>query len=340
MPKKLPILLSQSDEFVPETYIPISDIFSYSKYALPGYSESEWCLGKKALKKMREETFKEVKKRFEISGAKSFSKFWNGNLDAINSIGINEFSKLSCFAELCTAMICFEERKKNTTNENKRIFISFGIKRDIYAAYYKSLKNSLKNGSVPDKVNLFDYHKRKNNDVFQEPRGTISITDENGSKHSISIPKNEVFYRFERWCMIKRIKKSQAIYNAMNLLMEANPVEGLDGVKAFVRDTGLKSREVVLNIANNTDSKILISIPGEILNDMESIIYRYNSDPENKGKNQLTKSIYAAQAISAYNKRIPLKYSDPIAYKAYIEIKQSEMYNETVSSVDVNKHVK
>lgn len=40
-------------------------------------------------------------------------------------------------------------------------------------------------------------------------------------------------------------------------------------------------------------------------------------------------SAYVTQAVSAFNKRVPLKYADPVAYQEYLAIKQAEEYNDS-----------
>lgn len=336
MAKRLTLLLSTKDQYVPENYIGITDLFLNPKYALPGYSSEQWCLGYKILDEYRTKTFREIKKRFQISGARSFAKYWNGNLDAINSMGLNEFAKLSCFSELATAMICFEEVVKNKNNDNRRRFVSFGIRKDIYEGYAESLREALETGQMPNKVNLFDNRKKRLNDLFMAPLTSITFKDAQGHNHAIQINKNEIFYKFERWCKIKGIQKKQGIYDAMVLMMEQNPVDGLEDVKAFTKDSGINSREVVLSTCEKSGCFIQIKFPESITNQMRSIIRRFNSDPENKVKNkQLTTNTYITNAIAAYNKRMPLKYSDPIAYKEYLEIKKDAEYNNIISGKEV-----
>lgn len=336
MAKRLTMLLSTKDQYVPENYIGITDLFLNPEYALPGYSEEQWCLGYKTLDEYRVKTFREIKKRFQISGARSFSTYWNGNLDAINSMGLNEFAKLSCFSELATAMICFEQVVKNKNNDNRRRFISFGIRKDIYEGYRESLREALEKGDLPKKANLFDNRKRRLNDLFAAPLTSITFKDKDGKNHAIQINKNEIFYKFERWCKIKGIQKKQGIYDAMVLMMEQNPVDGLEDVKAFTKNSGIDSREVVLSTCEKSGCFMQIKFPESITNQMRSIIRRFNSDPENKVKNkQLTTNTYITNAIAAYNKRMPLKYSDPIAYKEYLEIKKEAEYNDIISGKGV-----
>lgn len=320
------MFLTSKDEYVPEGYIGIYSIFSEPKYALPGYSQEEWCLGYKTLDEMRTKTYKDVRKRFDLSGAYNFDKFWNGNLDAINDIGLNRFVKLPCFSELATAMICFETQKE-LNNGRKRKYISFGIKRDIYARYYRSLSDALKTGELPKKVNLYDRKKRHTGELFNTPTAQINFDG-----NVVSLSKNELFLMFEQWCKIKRKKKKQALYEAMELLMKKDPVDGLDDVKLFERDIDIRNREVVLNLAKDEENTYMIKVPEQISKDMQAIISRYNQDPENCAKEKLTTSTYAAQAIAAYNKRIPLKYLDPIAYREYLEIKEAQRYNENITN--------
>lgn len=341
MAKRMKIYISKKDEYVPDNYIGIWDIFTDPQYALPGYSAEEWCLGIKTLDEMRVKTFSAVKKRFDISGAYNFASYWNGNLDAINEMGLNQFTKLSCFSDLSKAIICFDKTIENKRTKIKSKYVSFGINKEIYSKYSNSLSEAIKTGEPLQKVSLFDRHKRRLNDLFSCPITSIKYSDpRTGDKRTVSIDKNETFLRFEQWCKIKGKKKKTGFCEAMALIMEQNPVDGLEDIKAFERNKGIDGKEVVLDISYDSKVKIYSLIPEQVSKMMFAIIRRYNSDPENQTKQQLTPSLYIAQAVADFNKRVPLKYSDPIAYKEYIAIKESENYNNDIMDKEVHDNAK
>lgn len=329
----LPTVLSEADEFVPDGYIAITELFSEGKYALPGYSSEQWCLGKKRIKDMRKKTYFEVKKRFDIAGVDSFSVFWNGNLDAINDLGINEFHKLICFKELSGAMICFETVEKNKSNDRRRRHISFGIKRSIYEKYYRNIRDAIRSGTIPKKISIADSRKKYRGDIQRFPTTNISL-ETNSGKMVMKLPKNEIFSMFERWCKIKKRKRSLAIYDALMALMEKDPVDGLGTLEAYSRRTDIGDSEVVFKDDSEEVSSISFKIPDRIMSIAKQIIIRYNKDPDNMQKPRLTESLYVSQAIDAFNRRVPLKYSDPVAFREYLEIKEAKEYNESVARRD------
>lgn len=327
MRKRYPVFLSKDDSVVPDNFIGIHSIFSEEKYALPGYSAEEWCLGGKALDEMRVKTYKETKKRFDLSGANSFAAYWNCNLDSINDLGINEFSKLSCFSELCTAMMCFEKTIQNKHNTNKRKYVGFGIRKKIYENYYKSIKESIETGNIPKKVDLFDPKKKRRSELSIVQKTTLYFDSDNPNrKYAIEVGKNELYLMFEQWCKLSGETKKDALYKAMRLLMEQNPIKGLEDSKLFARNIDVEKNEIIVN-SKCKQSSVKVNMSGELYEQILGIIKRYNLDPENASKSKLNISSYATQAFSLFNKKIPLKYSDPVAFKEYLKLKDETEYN-------------
>lgn len=326
--KPFDFYLSKNDEYVPDKYIPLSDFFLNPKYALPGYSEEEWVMGFKTLNEMRKKTFSQAKKRFVTAGAKSFASFWNGNLDAINDSGINQFAKLSAFRELSSCMIAFEERIISATNKRNNRFISFGISKDNYNKYAESLRIAIMSGSIPEKVKLYDNHKRRLNDLFSAPTTHFEFDGKDRkSQHKVTVNKIDLYYEFERWCKLKGKTKKQGIYEAIQALLDQNPINSDDSQNVLTKRNEFGSLECVISSRESGEVNATVKMPASIYDGATAIIRRFNSDPANISKNRLTMSAYVSQAVAAFNKRVPLKYSDPVAYKEYIAIKESEEYN-------------
>lgn len=326
--KPFDFYLSNNDEYVPERYIPISDFFLNPKYALPGYSKEEWVIGFKTLDEMRKKTFNQAKKRFLDSGANSFASFWNGNLDAINDAGINQFTKLSAFRELSGCMIAFENKIKSVHKKRNNRYISFGILIDNYEKYSDSLRNAILNGSIPEKVNLYDPHKRRLNDLFSTPTTHFDFDGKDRkSQYRITVNKIDLYYKFEMWCKLKGKTKKQGIYEAIQTLLEQNPIGSDDSKNVVVKRNEFGSLECVISSRDYGEVTSSIKMPAYLYDVSNAIIRRFNSDPANISKKRLTMSAYVTQAVSAFNKHVPLKYADPVAYKEYISIKQTEEYN-------------
>lgn len=327
MPKKYEYYLSKNDCVVPDDFIPVWDLFSEPKYALPGYPEDQWCIGAKALDEMRRKTYREFKKRYDMSKAISFSSYWNSHIDSINNLGINEFTKLHCFAELSSVMMCFEQTIKNKHNDNKRKYVGFGIRKTIYENYYRSIRKSVQTGTIPEPVNMHEPKKRRS--CSSTSRNLYHFYFEStvaGKKHAVSINKNEVFEMFSEWCRRKNRQKKDAIYEALLLLMKENPVDGLGSPKDYAKNIDIEQDQTsVQNAVGLTVRKV--KVEHELLEFIEDIIKRYNSDPENKAKPKLTFTMYAKQAFIAFNKKLPLKYVDPEAYQEYLKLKEETEYN-------------
>lgn len=336
--KPFDFYLSNKDEYIPEQYIPLTDLLLNPDYALPGYSREEWPMGFKTLDEMRRKTFRNVKKRFTAAGAKSFASFWNGNLDAINDAGLNEFTKLSAFRELSVCMIAFETKIVSLVNKRNNRYISFGILRKNYEKYAESLRIAISEGEIPEKVSLYDHHKKRLNDLFSVSNVQLRFDGKDKkSQHKVTISKNDLYYEFEKWCKIKGKTKKQGLYEAMQLLIEQNPIETQDAENVFTKRNEFGSLECVISSRESGEVGTTIKMPAPVYDNAVAIIRRFNSDPINVSKNNLTMSVYASQAVAAFNKRVPLKYSDPVAYKEYLAIKQEEEYNKNKKDREVKE---
>ncbi len=330
--EKYTIALTFTDETVDNGYIGIYSLFTDKKYALPEYDAEEWCLSEKRLRELRFKTFNEVKKRFKQSGVKSFSSFWNGNLDSINGLGLNEFDKLLCFNELSSIMVCFEKVVENKRVEGKRIMVSFGINKDMYREYYQSHLIALKTGEKPKKVKLYDRKKRLRNDLFQ---GKQIKADVGGIE--VKVSNNALMEQFEHWRKLKGLKRTEAIYMAVENLLEKYPLSEVKDRNVYRKDTDVNNKNtfeiIIANQAIDEEEtkNINVKIPINVYNKMKAIIARYNNDIDNIAKPELTVKSYTTQAINHFNNSIPLKYSNPKEYQEYKEIKEIQEYNNRVA---------
>lgn len=323
--------LADDDKYVPDGYISITELFSDGAYALPGYDPDNWCIGTKKLQEMRRNTFLEVKKRFEISYVSKFGNFWNNNLDTLNSLGINQFSKLSCFRDLAHLMICFDTMILTHDKSHKNDYVSFGIKETLYRKYSMAMKEAIESGETFKIPALYDAHKRRSSTITTLPKAHIQIKS-NDPKHpySIDIDKNELFLEFERWCKAHMLKKQDALYKGMQMLMKENPIEEGQNFKNIIvsEPSNHSNIQESIYISDSTERiNMVATVPANVNELAKAIVKRYNRDPENIGKKKLTLGMYAGQAIAAFNKSVPLKYSDPVAYKEYIDALKSKEYN-------------
>lgn len=327
--KQYKLYLSERDEYVPNDYLSITQIFTDGQCALPGFTADEWCIGEKALKKMRQKTFNNIKVRFKTSNAEFFNRYWNSNLDVINSLGLNEFARLSFFSELASVMIAFEERVATKTGTKKKI-ISFGIKKSLYRKYYDNLKNALETSTEPYAIYLFDRKKNsRGNMACNQVETVMRFKCADGKNRHIELTKNDVFCAFEIWCNAKGCTKKDGVYQAMQLIMREHPIAGQNETESFRKKTDLENEEIVVQYTGNERYKTLIAkIDESMAEKVKEIILRYNLDPDNLAKNnKLTQNDFLKQAIAYFIKHLPLKYTDAESYKEYMRIKQADEYN-------------
>ena len=336
MKKQLNIYLSNKDEDVPSDYIGIYEIFSNPEYALPGYSGDEWVLGFKRLDSMRVNTFRNIKKRYVEDKANGFAAYWNSNLDAINAMRLNEFYGLSAFSDLASIMICFETVRVNRKAGSKSKWVSFGIRRDQYEKYCEAVRNALNSGETMKPIKLSDRKKRK--------RGALKFaafymdSTKPGIKRQVLVPKNEVYDRFVQWCNEKGISKRDAFYKAMICLMDSEPINAVPTSSKQVSDIQyFKDHMMSVTPDDKTPREYRFRMRRDVIDYADEIIYRFNNDPDNIGRRKLDRNLYVAQAVLAYNQKMPLKYSDPVGYEEYLKM-QKELKevkeNTTITSDD------
>lgn len=325
------LFLSNKDEYVPDTFVSITEIFTNPKMRLPGYTAEEWILGEKRLKELREKTFYEVKKRFTESEGKQYDVYWNANLDAINYLGLNEFAKLSFFIELAQVMVCFQtEVETKYMKGSKRRYVSFGIRKKNYRAYYNYLKATIEKDETATTIKLYEPKKSNRGSLARiNYKGTnILVESPDGTKTRIPIIQNDIYNEFVKWCDLKGIEKKRALYGAMKLLMKTYPVDDPETIKTDRHKTDI---EIVHEAAKKQNrvgfTHITANVSPEMGKDIEDIIERFNNDPDNLVKPQLSKGVFALQALYFYIKHLPLKYTNPLLLEEYNKIKESEEYN-------------
>lgn len=329
------MFLSEKDEYVPDDFLSITQIFTNPKCALPGFTPEEWCLGKNKLKEMREKTFYSVRKRFYEAGAPMYDRYWNSNLDAINHLGLNEFSKLSCFIDLAQVMICFETAiETKYMKGSKRKYISWGIRKKLYRQYYDNLKEAVDNGTEPKKIKL--YENKKNNrgklSYVNLPKTTAIFGWPDGTTRKVKFEENEIYYTFMQWSKIKGIERKRALYAAMITLMEKYPVKELENLKIEKRQTDIEEvREIAIQNNRIGSKAFSLLMPEELNKQIDDIVQRFNNDPANMGEQKLYKKVFMVQALQFYIKHLPLKYTNPQLLDEYNRVKEAEEYNRKIT---------
>lgn len=331
MPKKINTALTYKDETVGEGYIGIYELFTDPKYALPQYTADEWVLSEKRLRELRFNTFRNVKKREELSNANSFANFWNRNLEAINSLGLNEFDKLIVFKNLGQIMMAFEKVVDNKHSQGKRRMVSFGIKLETYRKYYQMCLDAKKAGTEMGDVKLIDSKKRSGRDLIVE-RYMKAMVD----GVEVRVQNNALMQQFEHWRKLKNLTRAKAMLLAVECLMEKYPMAEIKDRKCYQKVTDINNEELIELIVSkeyeNDGGQVFVSlkIPEKLNKQVREIILRYNNDPDNITKTQLSMQTYIIQSLMLMNSKVPLKYSNYKAYQEYSDIKNIEEYNQKV----------
>lgn len=319
--------LSEHDELVPDGYLPLAQIFTDPKCTLPNYTPDEWCIGETALQKMRKETYEEVRKRFRITKAERFDRYWNSNLAAINTLGLNQFERLPCFSNLADVMVAFQSLVDTQAGKKKNV-ISFGVKKTLYRKYYDHVQEAVQNGVEPCRITLRDSKIKNNGNIIASTQRTyIAFTGKDECGKRIPLEKNEIYNSFSEWCKLQGITKKQGVYSAMMLIMSQNPIEGMQDIKAYKRETDIGLEEILIDTGIEDMGNMNVKIENSIINTIDAVINRFNRDVENCDKKRLTKSMLIKNAVMYYLQHLPLKYTDPQAYREYMEAKKMEEYN-------------
>lgn len=319
---RIPTYLSDRDEYCGDKYIPITELFSDPKYCLPGMDKNSWGLGSAKIDEFRRMSFNAVKKRWNEDKRCKFSTYWNANIEAINQLGLNEFAKISWFRDLANVMAALQCDDK-PIGKRKRHIVSFGIRLDLYRKYYKWRLQLVKCGSDAQ----FKKPVIRDMAVLTAKRyGTKMSEIVQIEKRDIAVKKDQIFLDFRQWCEERNYVIGEGLKAAMKLIMDVDPLK--ENRKYKYKATDIEQCVVKTEIQPSEDRSFHTRLPGELLEQMYQIIRLYNSDKENEFKPKLTSAAYVAQAIAYYNKRVPLKYSDPIAYEEYLTTKQQKDYNE------------
>lgn len=304
----IPPNLSKKDEYVPKSHIGMYSLLRNPK------NESIY-MGEDACQNIRMKTFQSVLRIFHKYGSPDYSELWNYNISAINDAGFNYFTVNSNIAPIADLIECFEQEYK-ISNGNKRLMISFGINKEILVQYLKDVKQSKETG---EKV-IIPKLKKPGNKTRAEVifgYGTIKV----GIGNEVKIGRNAIFNRFQHWCSLNGISERDGILTALQNVMDDYPIEGLYDTEYYHVVTELDRM-----IFKSTEEKesFDIELSSVIFNQTNEIIQRYNSDPNNLEKGEMTFDTYISNALYLLNSKIPLKYRDPKLQQDIYDVSEME----------------
>lgn len=310
----MPPLLSEQDEFVPDTHIPLYKLVTNPKDPAIYMSEA-------VCQKMRKETFDNVHTLYKKYGSPDFQIFWNYNLEAINELGLNKFGTHTRLLPIIGLMECFEKKMKLKSNGQMRYLISFGINRDKLTDYLREVKLSKKTGKeVPLPKAEFKGNKSRDFILF----GEAQIQAGGGQ---LLIDKNAVYNQFSHWCSLNGITKKTGATMALKFFVDNNPISGLGDLEDYDIFTELDKPVLAMKKKNEGPPEVIkVSVDGTVLGKARDIIKRYNRDVANIAKETLTIHGYVNNALHLLNQNMALKYRDPEMWEQQrqLELMQAE----------------
>lgn len=312
-PKQYPdrpaLRLSEKDEYLPSTHIGMYSILR-NKQNKSVYLSEERC------QNMRSGTYERLVELADKYGSACLEELFNFcPAHIMDEAKLNHFALHPQIAPVACLIECFE-----TVTEG-RIFISFGIDKKILTEYFKNKDN-------PD-FTVEDISPRR------EREGQISdiklLFGEEAiqldSQTSVTIERNALYRRFEHWCALQDIDTKTGVLMALEALFDAHPVDGLrdldeyDVITEFDRAIFEKAQRQEKAITRN------VKIGGTVYATANKIIARYNRDPANLSRPNMSFDDYTNNALHLLNKSMDLKYQDPELYMQLRQIEKSEAYN-------------
>ena len=290
----------------------------------------EWRMRKDMVDKMRRETYSNVLKLYNKYGSKDFDVFYNVHAEEIVALGLNRFVMHEKIAPIAHLIECFQTKWTSPNTHKKRRVISFGIRWDILEAYGKAVQDARDNGT---KLVLPELPRNG-----QEPRislaifGTAAVEIDDGEKHMLKPERNALYNQFVAWCKADGLSVPQGLMQAMDLIIQQRPHEEVKEIEHYRIVTEFDKQ--IMIPTTMADQEKYIKVNGELYAKTMDIIRRYNADPRNLAKGNISFSVYCNNALVTQNSKAPLKYRDPDAYEQMLRAKEADEYNRKVAGAD------
>ncbi len=314
----IPPSLSEKDEYIPKTHIGMYSLIRNEK-------NQAIYMGEEQCQNVRKKTFNSVLAIFREYGSPDYADLWNYNISVINDCGLNYFINNPKIAPLADLIECFEEvvetnKGKARINGNKSLYISFGINKALLVQYFKNVDEANKTGTEVRIPKLRPPKPKSRESVLF---GEETFTKKDGN--TIEIPRNAIYNRFEHWCKLQGIGETEGFLMALETLFKCYPVDGLQESKYYNIITEL-DRMAFMPRLEKGEEEVPVTLSKVIYGKAKEIIARYNLDPDNLSKGQMTFDTYANNALYLLNSKMPLKYSDPDFVKEKEDTERMEEY--------------
>lgn len=310
----IPPLLSDHDEFVPETHIGIYSLLTNPKDPAIYMSDIQ-------CQKIRRETFNVVNELYKKYGSPDFAVFWNHNLEAINDLQLNKFGTHTKLLPIIGIIECFEKKMRLHSNGSLRYIISFGINRQQLTNYLKEVRRSKKTGEkIPLPKLKLKGNKSKDFIIF----GDAQLATDDGKK--ITVDRNAVYNQFSHWCQLNGITKKTGATMALKYFVENHPLDGLGELSDYDVLTEFDKTVFAKKSDDSANERVRVTLDGTVLSKARQIIRLYNRDIANISKPALSTDGYVNNAVHLLNQNMPLQYRDPDLYeqRRQLELMQAE----------------
>ncbi len=312
------LLLTDRDEFVPASHIPLYALFIEPEQSRDLFSVDTGELRRKAMYKNVLAEFKRVK-------ADNFANFWNYYAFEIVASGMVEFHQYEPLEGLCQYIECFERKLPNRKKTGLTTHISFGLNKHVIKSYFDAKQEAEATGVEfvpPPKAVRYPAPIMKT-DFYKE------VVHASASPANASIKDARVFLQrivcnrmFKHWALLNKLTYSQAMVRILQDFFENNEFEGMHPPEFYENEESVLEAYADVPRPATRDVNVTVGIGYEMALTMERIIKNYNNAYENKGKPLWSMSSYIKDAIALLNTTINLKYSNP---KLYRQIKDEEV---------------
>lgn len=293
-------VLSEKDEFVPDTHIGMYGIFRNPKNKAVYISEQH-------CQSIRKKTFDGILNFFRRYGSPDFADLFNYNVETFTALGLNYFATQPKIAPLANVIECFTV----SPHFNGIRKVAFGIDKRILRSYFKTR-------SIP----IITRTKKKSRDLVLLGAEEVRLSPE----VNLKIDRTAWYRRFVNWCELQGVDQQEGIIMAFEQLFNAYPLADLlptseyDFLTEFDKPLFVKRKGIAKGTTNKT---VELS---NVLNGLaEDIIKRYNRDPNNATK-QLDFNTYVNNAIYLLNNSMDVKYQDPQLYQEKIQTERMIKY--------------
>lgn len=299
----IPPSLSEKDEYIPKTHIGMYTLIRNPK------NEAIY-MGEEQCQNVRKKTFNSVLAIFREYGSPDYADLWNYNISAINDCGLNYFICNPKIAPVGDLIECFEEvvetnKGKARISGNKALYISFGINKALLVQYFKNRDEANKSGTEVRIPKLKPPGSKSRESVLF---GEETFTRKDGG--TIVIPRNALYNRFRHWCKLQGIGEGEGLLMALETLFKCYPVDGLQESEYYNIVTEL-DRMAFRQRLEKGEEEVTATLSKVIYGKAKEIIARYNIDPDNLSKGQMTFDTYVNNSLYLLNSKMPFKYSDP-----------------------------